>query len=552
MRKAIAAVLGLPVIGALYFGPASRRSATLRLAAILAAGALLTVVAAGSFTVPATAYKTTPIDPVAVARMTSQVVTGYGVHQPVMIDFSEPMDAATTAAAVHIEPAASISLSWSRDARSLTVAPQEAWQPETLYTVTVDASAAAATGSALKAPASAIFVTRTRPTVQLALAGGTGSVGSPYTELDLVFSSPVERDSVAAALTVTPAVGGTVTSTHDETDAVSDHFRWVPERPLEVGASYTFALATTVHDTDGISLAAPASLDMRALGRPTIDRWKPASRATGVPIDQTVSVRFSRPMDRATTQAAFHVSGLDPLKAGRFSWAEHDTVLVWQHTAAFHNGTTYAIAIDGTARSKDGIAMGTTATDGTSSIRFTTAAKAVAQPKPKPKPKPKPVPRPSGGSSTSAPWHAVEVYFLNLLNCTHTGGWISSSGTCSGRGSNGLAPIRLSSGISNKVSRPWAKYLAQTSQLYHGCPTCRFQGAGYTTNTWWGENLSWWSGDGYQGAIQSIIFFQNEKSSNGGHYTNMMNSHDRTAGVGVWHANGRYVYAIDFYGLSVP
>jgi hypothetical protein len=548
LRKAIAAVLGLPVVGALYLGPDARRAAALRLVAVLAAGVLLTGVAAGGLTSSTTAYKTTPVDPVAVARMTAQVQTGYGVHQAVTIDFSAPMDPASTVAAVHLEPAAPFELSWSRDVRTLTVSPRDAWQPETLYTVTVDGSAKDTAGSALKAPLAAVFVTRMRPTVELALAGPTGAVGSTFTQLDLSFSSPVERDSVAAALTVSPAVTGTLTSTHDELDAVSDRFRWVPDRPLSPGTAYAFRLAATVHDLDGVTLATPAALDMRALGSPTVTRWKPAANATEVGWDQTISVRFSRAMDRASTQAAFAISGLDAAKAGRFSWAESDTVLLWQPRAVFHYGTTYTVTIAGTARAKDGLALGASATDGALSIHFRTAGR----PTPAAKPRSQPVARPSGGGSSSAPWHAVEVYFLNLINCTHTGGWVSSSGTCSGRGSNGLAPIRLSTGISNKVSRPWAKYLAQTSQLYHGCPTCRFQSAGYTTNTWWGENLSWWSGDGYQGAIQSIIFFQNEKSSNGGHYRNMMNSHDRVAGVGVWRANGRYVYAIDFYGLSVP
>ena len=548
MRKAIAAVLGLPVVGALYLGPDARRAAALRLVAVLAAGVLLTGVAAGGLTSSTTAYKTTPVDPVAVARMTAQVQTGYGVHQAVTIDFSAPMDPASTVAAVHLEPAAPFELSWSRDVRTLTVSPRDAWQPETLYTVTVDGSAKDTAGSALKAPLAAVFVTRMRPTVELALAGPTGAVGSTFTQLDLSFSSPVERNSVAAALTVSPAVTGTLTSTHDELDAVSDRFRWVPDRPLSPGTAYAFRLAATVHDLDGVTLATPAALDMRALGSPTVTRWKPAANATEVGWDQTISVRFSRAMDRASTQAAFAISGLAAAKAGRFSWAESDTVLLWQPRAVFHYGTTYTVTIAGTARAKDGLALGASATDGALSIHFRTAGR----PTPAAKPRSQPVARPSGGGSSSAPWHAVEVYFLNLINCTHTGGWVSSSGTCSGRGSNGLAPIRLSTGISNKVSRPWAKYLAQTSQLYHGCPTCRFQSAGYTTNTWWGENLSWWSGDGYQGAIQSIIFFQNEKSSNGGHYRNMMNSHDRVAGVGVWRANGRYVYAIDFYGLSVP
>ncbi len=541
MRKAIAAVLGLPIIGALYLGPISRRSATLRLAAILVAGGLLTAVAVGSLASPTTAYKTPPIDPVATARLSASVQTDYGVHEPVLIDFSAPMDKASVGAALRVEPFAPYALAWSDDARTLTISPRDMWQPATLYTVSVDQSAADSSAAALGTRLSAVFVTRARPTVQLTLAGGLGVVGSPYTELDLVFSSPVERDSVAHALTVTPVLSGTVTAIDDELAAVSDHFRWVADKGLQLGTAYTFTLAATVHDTDGVTLAAPASLDMQALGRPTAVRSRPAAGATKVALDQAISVRFTRAMDRISTQAAFHLVGFD-VRKGTFSWAERDTVLIWRHQALFGYGSTYTLSVDGTARAKDGIAMGTSASDGRVSARFTTAPRPVVA-----RPKPAPVPRPTG-STTSAPWYGVEKYYLNLINCTHTGGWVSSRGTCSGRGTNGLAPLRLSADISNRVTRPWAKYLAQTGQLYHGCPGCRLAAAGYTGH-WWGENLAWWSGDPYQGAIQAVLFFQGERSSNGGHWRNMMDPRGHSAGVGVWRANGRTVYNIDFWAL---
>ena len=43
-----------------------------------------------------------------------------------------------------------------------------------------------------------------------------------------------------------------------------------------------------------------------------------------------------------------------------------------------------------------------------------------------------------------------------------------------------------------------------------------------------------------------MLFFQSEKAANGGHYTNMMDSRGRIAGVGVWRANGKVVFCIDF------
>jgi hypothetical protein len=33
------------------------------------------------------------------------------------------------------------------------------------------------------------------------------------------------------------------------------------------------------------------------------------------------------------------------------------------------------------------------------------------------------------------PWYDVELYYLRLVNCTRTGGWVLSDGTCKGYGS---------------------------------------------------------------------------------------------------------------------
>ena len=72
-----------------------------------------------------------------------------------------------------------------------------------------------------------------------------------------------------------------------------------------------------------------------------------------------------------------------------------------------------------------------------------------------------------GGTAGAGAWHAVEVYYLGLMNCTRGGGWVLASGKCSSPGGSGIKPLILNAGISNKVSRPYAKFLAQKNICSH-------------------------------------------------------------------------------------
>ena len=47
--------------------------------------------------------------------------------------------------------------------------------------------------------------------------------------------------------------------------------------------------------------------------------------------------------------------------------------------------------------------------------------------------------------------------------------------------------------------------------------------------------------------LGSHLFFQSEKSYNGGHYRNMMNAAYTQVGIGVWVSGGRVRLVVDFY-----
>ncbi|MGH2467506.1 MAG: Ig-like domain-containing protein [Candidatus Limnocylindrales bacterium] len=555
MRKAIAAILGLPVLAALYLGPLARRQPVARTALALLAVALLSLAAVNAKTSPATAYLTPTIDPGATVRLSAPLVTDFRARRAVGFDFATPMDEASVAAELTVDPATAVTLHWSSDGRHLDVGPRAAWAPSQLYAIRIAATAQDRAGTALGDQVSATFLTRGRPTATLSIIGAGGSSATPTSGLDIAFSEPVDQDTVRRAFSVTPSVPGRIVSVASGATPTSglQHFQWLPAEPLEAGAAYTFELGPAVTDADGVSMAAPVVLATSTLGRPAVARVRPTDGQTAVPRDQVISVRFSAAMEHAATQAAFHVSGLDT-KAGTFAWYEGDTVVAWTPRSPLAYGTHYRVTLDGSAMSAAGVTMGPTAAAGARSFTFST----VGKPKPVVKvvaaaPTPKPVTRPSVKPTSSAPLYAVELYYLNLLNCTHTGGWVHSDGSCTGRGSNGLAALRLSSGISNCATRPWARYLAVNGLLEHygGSPYTgpgdRLRACGYTNGTW-GENLGQWSGNAYQGAIQVVLFFQGEKATNGGHWRNLMSSSFHSVGIGLWSSGGRVVYNSDFYG----
>jgi hypothetical protein len=154
------------------------------------------------------------------------------------------------------------------------------------------------------------------------------------------------------------------------------------------------------------------------------------------------------------------------------------------------------------------------------------------------------------------PWFSVEQYYLGLVNCTRTGGWVLSDGTCKGYGSGHysayVAPITYLYGISDKVSRPYAKLLAVKALCSHtadGDPGYRLRRAGYLHWTW-GENIG--CRDGYSTAkaavLASHLKFQAEKSTNGGHWRNIKNAAFHFIGIGVWRYGSRTRLVTDFYG----
>ena len=154
-----------------------------------------------------------------------------------------------------------------------------------------------------------------------------------------------------------------------------------------------------------------------------------------------------------------------------------------------------------------------------------------------------------GGTVGGGSWAAVESWYLGLMNCTRTGGWVTGSGTCSSPGGRNVARLRLDAGISSRVSRPYARYMATRNICTHfadGGPRNRLRRAGYSSGTW-AENIGCRSGTARGAVLATHLFYQSERPYNGGHYASIMNAAFDRAGIGVWMSSGRVRLVVDFY-----
>ena len=546
MRQAVIALLAVPIIVAVYLGALLRRSTLARVGLAVGLSLLLGtgVIGAGQ---PAVTVATppTPIVPLTRAAFTTAFSTDLGLTQPVTITFSTPMEPASVAAAVRVDPVTPVVLTWDASSSALTIAPQGHWSAGTFHTVTVEAGALARSGQPMARPARAVFLTRTMTTGSLVATDPIGPRVSVATAFVVTFAGPVDPETVQAAMRLDPPTPGTVRPSGPTEGSV--RYTFVPSSPLLPDVSYRVTVSGVL-DPDGLALDS-MTLTVRTSEAPAVVRFRPRSDATDVARDAAISVRFTQPMDRRSTARAFKVTAGGAAIAGQVAWAERDTVLIFTPAAPLPFGTGVTMDVAASATSMAGVAL---ASPGHGA--FATVAKPAVAPPPTitKRTATSTVGTTSGGGGTAAgggSWAAVETYYLGLMNCTRTGGWVTSTGSCSSPGGRAVAALKLDAGISSKVSRPYAKKLAVGADCSHfigGNPGDRLRRAGYTSYRW-AENLGCRSGGAKAAVLASHLFFQSEKSYSGGHYVNLMNTKYDRVGIGVWVSGGRVRLVVDFY-----
>ncbi|MBI2776219.1 MAG: Ig-like domain-containing protein [Chloroflexi bacterium] len=547
MRNVFATALAVPVLAGVIGRSLVSRAGARRLfvlAIVLAVGAI--VAFPGTRPAPTAATppsRATAIDP---TEFTTEILTSESPVAPVTISFAAAMNAASVESMIRVTPATDVTFGWDDTATRLIIRPATIWRTGTFYSITVLPGALDADGRPLERRLRAAFNTRPPVAATLAATNLAGNEATAATTFRITFDGPVDASTVG--LDVEPALAGRLVPA---ADAVPDApaFEFVPDAPLRGDTAYRVALAAGVLDAEGVEVGGQA-LQIRTAAAPAVVRFRPANRSAGVAWSQNLSVRFTEPMDRSTTEAAWSATQGAVAIAGSFSWAENDTVLIFDPKVVLGYSQSVTIAIGTGATSKAGLPV-----RAASSVSFTTAARPVP---------PKP-PSTSGGTSGgtaggtsggtsggslgSGTWGAVETYYLKLMNCNRGGGLVTSSGGCTASGGQVVPPLVQDAGISATVSRPYAKKLALSNLCTHfsgGTPADRLKAAGYTSYIW-AENLGCRSGEPYASVLGTHLFYQSERSYSGGHWVNLMNTKYDRVGIGVWAASGRVRLVVDFY-----
>jgi uncharacterized protein YkwD len=543
LRKVAAAALAVPVLAIVYLPVLARRPVAARLALIGSIGIVVLVAALG-LSQPTPIRAVPPSPPIsAVADDAFQSIgAATELHAAVDIRFSEAMDPRSVEASLTVSPETPVRTAWNATHTVLSVSPVWHWAPGTYHTLSVAPGALSAAGRPMSVTARAVFVTRAMTGVRIEAADRIGTAASIATGFRITFDRPVATASVAAALRITPAVDGELVADSGRPDVAADAsraFTFVPTAALRPATTYHVAIGSLV-DLDGAAVAPTSDVAVKTVSAPRIIRFRPADKTRDIDQRGALSVRFSEAMDHASTQAAFHVLVNGKAIAGSVRFAEGSTVLVFQPAKPLIAGAHIVVSVAATATSTRGVPLATAA-----AVTLTTKATAKATSTR--------ISTSSGSGSGSAvgggSWGAVETYYLRLMNCTRTGGWVTSTGSCSSPGGRNVAPLKLDAGISSKVSRPYAKKLAVNGWCDHfigGTPGDRLRAAGYTSYIW-AENLGCRSGNPYSAVLGSHLYFQSEKPYNGGHYVNLMNSAYDRCGIGVWVSGGRVRLVVDFY-----
>jgi hypothetical protein len=191
----------------------------------------------------------------------------------------------------------------------------------------------------------------------------------PNDVITVAFDRSMDKASAEAAFSLRRTSDGA---------PVSGSFGWYgpgvllfkPDPILAGGTQYTATVTNAAKDLAGLQLPVTKTWRFTTTNRPIIQSVHPADGATGVAGDSIIYAIFNKPMDKASTEAAFSLRRTSDGAAvsGSFGWYGPG-VLLFKPDAGLAAATQYTAAVSGTAKDLEGNTLANPAT-----WRYTTGA----------------------------------------------------------------------------------------------------------------------------------------------------------------------------------
>ncbi|MBN2470718.1 MAG: Ig-like domain-containing protein, partial [Anaerolineae bacterium] len=287
--------------------------------------------------------------------------------EPLSITFDQPMDRASVEQAVSLEPALGTQFVWSDD-RVLQLTPEGDWPRARSFAVTLSTAAQAQNGLGLQDAYH--FEIRTIGALEVtAVTPAEGAEGvAADARIVVTFNRPVvalvstsDLADLPSPLEITPALDGAGEWLN------TSIYQFTPSEALQGGTDYTVTVRAGLESVTGAALETDYVWQFRTLVPQILD-IAPRPNEQHVLLDRSVSVTFSQPMDRASTEEAFTLLAYGQRVAGAFSWDASSTALTFTPEQPLNIDSVYALNIGPTARS----ASGTATLDSGQSTTFST------------------------------------------------------------------------------------------------------------------------------------------------------------------------------------
>lgn len=243
-----------------------------------------------------------------------------------VLHFNQPMNTSLSQP-LTFSPRVNGTAVWSNNNTTLTFTPDDGFNSNRSYNITLSADLHSASGLAFAGTQRWQMKTLTAPFV----AGRTPSrttITDRLPTITLRFNQPMDTDSLAAALRMEPPLPYDLDAT-DQTITIT------LTQPLTFGVQYQFTLDKTAVNQDGISLARPYTWPL-SLTDPLGRVSGPSASDPEAPL----TIRFNYPMDAASVSRALEIK---PAVQGKLGWNEDNTMLTLTPDGRLRANTTYTI-----------------------------------------------------------------------------------------------------------------------------------------------------------------------------------------------------------------
>jgi cbb3-type cytochrome oxidase subunit 3 len=221
--------------------------------------------------------------------------------------------------------------------------PNEPFEYETSYTVTLSTFAGDIAGNPMSGPFSWIFTTQGDTTPPSIISHSPTGDDVPVEEvITLTFDESMDKSSVEAAFIIIPYINGTFSWTDNTVE-------FTPVSDLRYGTDYYITMGIEAMDSIGNSLELPHQFEFTTepdIYPPSVVSHFPSG--VEVDLDVNITVTFNELMNQSSVQNSFSTI---PNTQGNFSW--QDTTLIFIPTI-LSNETVYTVTIGTDAKDEAG------------------------------------------------------------------------------------------------------------------------------------------------------------------------------------------------------